>query len=77
MRRLVQRDEASHTHGAQAGARVSLGRTYCDPGMGWFGPNQSETFTVLSDGRSYDALSLADVCLTLWETALRRHGHEI
>jgi len=52
----------------------SLAREYCGAGGGWFGPARSETFTVLSDGRSFEVRSLADKCLAVWEGALRKHG---
>jgi len=55
----------------------SIGRAYRDPGSGWFGPGQSETFTVLSDGQSYEVLSLVDTCVNLWITALRLHHADI
>jgi hypothetical protein len=51
----------------------SLGRAYRDPGTGWFGPDQSETFTVLSDGQSYEVPLLADKCVELWVAALRQY----
>jgi len=51
----------------------SLGRAYRDPGTGWFGPGQSETFTVVSDGQSYEIPPLADTCVDIWVAALRRH----
>jgi hypothetical protein len=38
----------------------SFGRAYCDPGTGRFGLDQSYTFTVMSEGKSYEFLSLAD-----------------
>jgi hypothetical protein len=52
----------------------SLAREYRGDGLGNFGPRQSEAFVVLSDGKTYDAIALADICLRKWETFLQSSG---
>lgn len=51
----------------------SLAREYRGARRGWFGPERSETFVVMSDGQTYDVLDLADACLRIWERFLHSH----
>ena len=55
----------------------SLGRAYRDPSTGWFGLDQSETYTVLSDGKSYEIPFPADACVSLWVAALLHHHPDV
>jgi hypothetical protein len=58
------------TRPPSTGTEPSIAREYVDEGEGWFAGNSH--LLVLSQGRQFDALELADECLMVVEDFVRR-----